>query len=103
MAGALVSFSGAVMVYGGLTWPAAPVKWLVIETGASAGYYESGDGVNLNYPLEFRLTLAALYRFKNYTRLGVSFAHISNANLGAPNPGTESFAVMLQVPLQKRK
>lgn len=101
VAGALVSFSGSVMVYGGLTWPYAPVKWLVVETGASAGYYESGQGVQLNYPLEFRLSVSALYRFKNQTRLGASFAHISNANLGAPNPGTESISVMLQIPLRK--
>ena len=80
-------------------WPASPVKWLVIQTGAAAGYYESGDGVNLAYPLEFRLTLSVLYKFRNSTQMGMEFAHISNANLGPPNPGTESISVIFRFPL----
>ncbi len=102
-AGVLVSFSGAVMIYGGLTWPAVPVKWLVIETGAAAGYYESGEGIDLQFPLEFRLSLSVMYRFRNYIQLGAGIAHISNANLSPPNPGTESISVIFKIPLQKRR
>jgi hypothetical protein len=101
--GALVSFTGACMVYGGLTLPARPVKWLVIQTGAAAGYYESGKGIRLRFPLEFRLSLSLLYMFRNYAQLGMEFAHISNANLSPPNPGTESISLIFQFPLRKRK
>ena len=102
-AGVLMSFTGAFMVYGGLIWPASPVKWLVIQTGAAMGYYESGDGVNLGYPLEFRLSLSILYKFRNSAQLGMEFAHISNANLGPPNPGTESISFIFQFPVRSRK
>jgi hypothetical protein len=102
-AGILVSFSGAVMVYGGLTYPAMPAKWLIIHTGAALGYYESGNGIRLGYPLEFRLSLSILYRFRNFSQLGIEIAHISNADLSSHNPGTESISVIFQLPLKKRK
>jgi hypothetical protein len=101
-AGILVSFSGSYMVYAGLTWPAEPLKWLVIQTGAALGYYESGKGVNLAFPLEFRLSLSVLYKFRNSAQLGLEIAHISNANLGPPNPGTESVSVIFQLPIRKQ-
>ncbi len=101
--GALVTYLRTVMVYGGLTWPASPVKWLVIQTGAAAGYYESGQGIDLAFPFEFRLTLSVLFKFRNYAQLGVEFAHISNANISPPNPGTESISLIFQLPLRKRK
>ena len=97
--GFLVSFTGSYMIYAGLTWPASPVKWLVIQTGTAMGYYESGDGVNLAYPLEFRLSLSILYKFRNSAQLGLEIAHISNADLGPPNPGTESVSVIYQLPM----
>jgi hypothetical protein len=101
--GALVSWTGSCMVYGGLTYPATPVKWLVIQTGAAVGYYESGNGIYLGLPVEFRLSLSVLFRFRNYAQLGMEFAHISNCNLSTHNPGTESISVIFQVPLRKRK
>ena len=101
--GAMASFTGAFMVYGGLAWPAAPVKWLVIQTGAAVGYYESGNGIGLGFPVEFRLSLSVLFRFSNFYQLGLEFAHISNANLSTHNPGTESISIIFQVPLKKRK
>jgi hypothetical protein len=101
--GFLASFSGSYMIYAGLTWPATPVKWLVIQTGAAIGYYESGEGVNLAYPLEFRLSLSILYKFRNSAQLGLEIAHISNADLGPPNPGTESVSVIYQLPMRIKK
>jgi hypothetical protein len=100
--GALVSFSGAFMFYGGLVWPASPVKWLVIQTGAAVGYYESGSGIYLTFPLEFRLSLSILYKFRNSAQLGIEISHISNANLGPPNPGTEAIGLIFQLPVRNR-
>jgi hypothetical protein len=101
--GALVSFSGSCMIYAGLTYPARPVKWLDIQTGAALGYYESGNGINMGLPLEFRLSLSVLYIFRNFTQLGMEISHISNANLSTHNPGTEAVSVIIQIPLRKRK
>lgn len=101
--GILVSFSGGCMLYGGLIYPAMPVKWLVIQTGAALGYYENGKGIKLGLPLEFRLSLSILYRFRNFAQLGMEIAHISNANLSTNNPGTESISVIFQFPMRKKK
>jgi hypothetical protein len=101
--GVLVTFSGACMVYGGVIYPAMPVKWLVIQTGFALGYYESGKGIRLGFPLEFRISLSILYRFRNYSQLGMEFAHISNGDLSGHNPGTESLSLIFQFPVRKRK
>jgi Lipid A 3-O-deacylase (PagL) len=103
LGGIMVSFSGGCMVYGGLTYPVTPVKWVVIQTGVAVGYYESGKGIRLGFPLEFRISLSILYRFRNFSQLGMEFAHISNANLSTHNPGTESLSVIFQFPMRKRK
>ena len=97
-AGALASFKGSFFIYGGLVWPAKPFKWLLVQTGAAAGYYLDGHGIPMGYPLEFRLSLSILYEFRNKMQLGLEAAHISNANLSADNPGTESIGVIFQFP-----
>jgi lipid A 3-O-deacylase len=102
-AGALVSFLGGYMIYAGLTYPAEPVRWLVIQTGAAAGYYHNGNGINLGMPFEFRLSVAVLYKFRNYLQLGIEASHISNANFSPKNPGSEAISVMIQIPLKKMK
>jgi lipid A 3-O-deacylase len=97
--GVLGSLSGSFMFYTGLTWPAKPFKWLLIQTGAAFGYYESGNGIRMGSPFEFRISLSVLYEFRNSFQLGLEAAHFSNANFSADNPGTESIGVIFQVPL----
>jgi len=99
-AGALVSFLGSCMIYAGMVYPAMPAKWLNIQTGAAVGYYESGNGIRLGFPVEFRLSLSVLYCFRNRAQLGLEIAHISNGGLSDPNPGTESFSVIFQFPVR---
>ena len=98
-AGALVSFKGSCMLYGGLLWPANPFDRLLIQTGAAFGYYYDGNGIPMGYPVEFRLSLSILYEFRNKMQLGLEAAHISNANFSADNPGTESIGMIFQVPM----
>ena len=62
------------------------------------GYYDDGDGKNLGNNLEFRTTLEVSYQFKNLDRIGISFGHISNANLGNKNPGVEIISLTFQKP-----
>ena len=62
-----------------------------------AGYYKDGDGKKLGNSIEFRTTLEISYQLKNNNRIGLSFGHISNANLGSNNPGVEILSLSYQV------
>lgn len=66
-----------------------------------AGYYAKGlSDLDLSHPIEFRTALAASYLFDTGHRLGVSFAHLSNAGLSSDNPGTEILGLYWTMPLQ---
>ena len=62
------------------------------------GYYDDGDGKKLGNNLEFRTTLEVNYQLQNSNRIGLSFGHISNANIGDKNPGVEIISLSYQVP-----
>ena len=62
------------------------------------GYYDDGTGKKLGNNIQFRTTIEFSYELKNKNRIGFSFGHISNANLGNKNPGVEIFNVNYQVP-----
>ena len=63
-----------------------------------AGYYEDGDGKKLGHDIELRTTFELSYQFKNENRIGVSFGHISSANIGDKNPGVEILSFSYQIP-----
>ena len=62
------------------------------------GYYHDGNGKKLGNNIEFRTTLEISYELKSENRLGVSFGHISNANIGSKNPGVEILSFSYQIP-----
>ena len=62
------------------------------------GYYEDGDGKKLGNHIEFRTTLEFSYQLENSDRIGISFGHISNANIGDKNPGVEIITLSYQKP-----
>ena len=62
------------------------------------GYYDDGDGKKLGNNIEFRTTLEISYQLQNEKRIGLSFGHISNANIGDKNPGVEVFNFSYQIP-----
>ena len=62
------------------------------------GYYDDGDGKKLGNTIEFRTTLEVSYQLKNSDRIGISFGHISNANIGKKNPGAEIISLSYQKP-----
>ena len=62
------------------------------------GYYDDGDGKKLGNNIEFRTTFEVSYKLKNQNRIGLSFGHISNANIGDKNPGVEILSFSYQVP-----
>lgn len=73
-------------------------KNLVLTPSFAPGIYVRGKGKDLGFPLEFRSCLALSYQFKNCTRFGAQFYHISNASLGHRNPGEESLVFFFSFP-----
>jgi len=62
------------------------------------GYYDDGNGKKLGNKLEFRTTLEFSYQLENSDRIGISFGHISNANISKKNPGAEIISLSYQKP-----
>jgi len=62
------------------------------------GYYDDGNGKKLGNKIEFRTTLEISYQLVNKDRIGISFGHISNANIGNKNPGAEIISLSYQKP-----
>ena len=62
------------------------------------GYYDDGKGKKLGNKVEFRTTLEFSYQLENKDRIGISFGHISNANIGNKNPGAEIISLSYQKP-----
>ncbi len=63
-----------------------------------AGLYDDGSGKKLGNDIQFRTSLELNYQLKNNNRIGISFSHISNANLGDKNPGVEILSILYHVP-----
>jgi len=72
----------------------------VVLTGSvGGGLYEDGGGKDLGHVVEFRSQVELGYQFENQSRLSVAFSHISNADLGDDNPGTEVLNLYYHLPL----
>lgn len=74
---------------------------LVATPNFAVGVYGNGDGKDLGHAIEFRSGLEIAYRFDDYSRLGLSFTHISNAGLDEHNPGVESLVLVYSMPFNK--
>lgn len=98
--GVTVTTLGALYAYGGFVIDIAFWNKLVFSPNFAVGVYSKGHGKDLGYPLEFRSNIELGWQFKNYSRIGLSFYHISNASLGKKNPGTESLVFFYSLPLK---
>ena len=63
-----------------------------------AGIYDDGSGKKLGNDLQFRTSLEVSFELKNKNRIGISFSHISNANLSDKNPGVEILSFSYHIP-----
>ena len=70
----------------------------IITPSFGFGIYDDGSGKKLGNDIQFRTTLEFSFELKNKNRIGLSFGHISNANLGDKNPGAEIISLSYQVP-----
>ncbi len=98
----MVTTDGSFYVCAGLVFDFSFGR-VVVTPSLAAGWYLPGGGKDLGFPLEFRSQLEAGYRFKNGTRLGVAFSHLSNASIGKTNPGEQSLVLVYQPSLRSRK
>ena len=98
-AGAMVTTDGGYYLFAGGLANFFIGEHFVITPSFAPGYYDKGNGKELFYDLEFRSQLEIAYRFSNGARIGASFGHMSNANLGPPNPGVEYLAGTIAFPV----
>jgi hypothetical protein len=64
-----------------------------ITPSFAPGYYNSGNGKNLGHVLEFKSEIQMSLNLSDNTEFGMSYNHISNANLGDKNPGANSYMI----------
>ena len=65
--------------------------FLTITPSFAPGYYNTGSGKDLGYPLEFKSEVQMTFNLSDDTHFGMSYNHISNASLGSKNPGANSY------------
>ena len=97
--GAMMTTEASTYLYFGVAFDCFITRFLVFTPSFAPGYYMRGSGLNLGFPLEFRSSAELSYRFKNLSRLGIMFYHLSNASLSRRNPGTECLMFFYGIPL----
>ena len=70
-------------------------KYWVLTPALACGYYKDGHEIKAGNPLEFYIGIDLFYRFKNNARLGFGIFHISNADSGYRNPGSETLILKI--------
>ncbi|MDG4601913.1 MAG: acyloxyacyl hydrolase [Defluviicoccus sp.] len=95
--GAVFNADGGVYGYGGIYMD---VKFgdFVLTPQAAIGAYHQGDSSDLGGVFQFRVGAGLTYMFDNGVRLGISFAHISNAGIYEDNGGVEELYLIASFP-----
>lgn len=73
-------------------------KVIVIPSFYTGVYYK-GKGRNLGYLMEFRSSIELNYVLDNDCRLGIQWAHLSNAHLSHRNPGLNTVTLFIGFPI----
>jgi hypothetical protein len=89
---------GSAAFFGGIV--ADYVLWdhVVIAPSFSVGAYASGAGKEMGSIIQFRSQIEAGYRFDSGWRVAGALSHISNAELGDKNHGSEILTLYVQLP-----
>ena len=101
LVGLMATAQGSVYGYMGLNFDLLLFDHIHFAPGFAAGYFSSGSGKDLGYPLEFRSGVELGWQFDDWRRIGIHFYHLSNASLGRRNPGEESLVLFYDIPLVK--
>lgn len=97
--GVMGTSTGSGYIYTGIAFDIFLTDFLVFTPSFAPGIYIKGGGMELGFPLEYRSSAELSYRFKNRSRFGSMFYHLSNASLGFRNPGTECLVFFYSIPL----
>ena len=99
--GLLANTQGGILGYGGFYADLKLGQFVVTPLGAVAGYHRGGSE-DLGGTFEFRASIAAAYELGDQARIGVQFAHVSNAGTGQPNvnPGPNELLLTYSMPLR---
>jgi hypothetical protein len=74
-------------------------RW-ILTPHFSAGVYGRGSKNDLGGALEFQSGIDLFYRLDRGLRVGATLRHVSNAGISDINPGIETLAVLVSVPLR---
>ncbi len=97
VAGIMANTDGGVFGYAGI-YSDVRYRHLVVTPLFAIGGYIRDDSKELGGVFQFRLSLAASYEFANQSRLGITFAHISNASSHLRNPGEQELMLTYAIP-----
>jgi opacity protein-like surface antigen len=98
--GVTVDSRWASYVFGGINWEIPIISdSLYIIPNFMAGIYSRGHGHNQGGAINFRSGLELDYQLPNTHRVGISFNHMSNANIYDRNPGSETLLVNYSIPV----
>ena len=90
ISGGFLTEKNAIYLYTGVQ-AEYELGFLTITPSFAPGYYNTGSGKDLGYPLEFKSEVQMTFNLSDDTHFGMSYNHISNASLGSKNPGANSY------------
>ncbi len=99
MMGVFVTSKKGAFAYAGFNFDLHVGDHFVIVPNASMGYYHKGDGKDLGEAFEFKTGARFDYRFKDASRIGIAFDHMSNAGFSTKNPGEENILLEFSFPI----
>lgn len=100
--GILGTTSNAYYAYGGFGIDGyyTKKKNIILTPAVACGYYKDGSEIKAGNSMEFYIGIDLFYRFKNNVRVGMGIFHISNADSGYRNPGSETLLLKYQIPFR---
>jgi hypothetical protein len=95
--GVTVNTDGGVYGYVGI-YSDFVIGNIVLTPFSGVGAYSEGDSKDLGGTFEIRSSLEISYEFENRQRIGMVFAHLSNAGINDSNPGEEELMLTYSFP-----
>ncbi len=89
--------NGPTYYYGALDYEISLGHIFTLIPALGVGYYDQNDGYDLGGSLQFRSSVELSYRLNDWSHLGLTFSHISNAGLESRNPGADSLFVTYRI------
>lgn len=100
LVGALATSDGSAYAHGGFYRDFDIAERWILTPHASAGVYSHGNKNDLGGTGEFQTGVDLQRRLDNGWRIGVTLRHLCNGGTGHYNPGSETLAVLVAVPLR---